>query len=361
MKTPWGKLGDLNLADHELAAKILSADKHQLAEGLIVECLFDQIVVNISSGLQEDRGAIPLDVESVVVDTRRVTERWLCFVWARSRGEGLGRYLHILEKRFVPYLVTYSNGEFIAARIRNGRRERPERPLPELMLELSGGKVTPFEVDDLVRDHMRQQQAFWGFISGFYGEQLGNRVILPRIFINYAIQPYFRAVWNLDRIFIIENDVWLFEIKHKFPMDFEGLYFGINHGELVVLERLAESGIRCLHTILVKPYWSKELGSMYLLNNLNMRPQAAIIATVLDKAKTAHIRRQESGQSGSHTSINGSSKVSFKKMAASDFNVLGLLSDSPIDVAAKMLSTITKADSDPVQDAWLRSLRIKNT
>ncbi|WP_146131859.1 hypothetical protein [Chromobacterium amazonense] len=47
METPWGQLGSLDLADHELAADILSADKHQLVEGLVVECLFDQIVANV--------------------------------------------------------------------------------------------------------------------------------------------------------------------------------------------------------------------------------------------------------------------------------------------------------------------------
>ena len=357
MKTPWGELGDLDLADHDLAADILSADKHQLIEGLVVECLFDQIVSNISSA--SGKNIIALDVDSVVVDTGRKTDRWLCFVWARSKDKGLGRYLLALEKCFIPYLVTYSGSEFIATQIKNGKRVMPERPLPELMIELSGGKVTPFRVNTSVKNTTRQRQAFWGFISDFYKDRLGDRIVLPRILINCAIQPYFRSVWNLDRIFIDENDIWLFEIKHKFPMEWRGLDFGINNGELNVLDRLASAGIRCLHTVLVKPFWSKDIGSMYLLNDLNMRTKAAVIATVLDKATTTILKKQRSGKSGSHTSITGSSELQFKKIAATDFNVLGLLSDPPINVAGKMSAVMEGKPSESVSEEWLQNLRAK--
>lgn len=358
METPWGQLGSLDLADHELAADILSADKHQLVEGLVVECLFDQIVANVPA--VSGQNVIALDVDSVVVNTMRKEDCWLCFVWARSKTEGLGRYLLALEKCFIPYLVTYSDGEFMATRVRGGKRVLPARPLPELMLELSGGKMTPFRVDGSVKNRNRQRQAFWGFISEYYQGSLGERVVLPRILINCAIQPYFRAVWNLDRIFIVDDAVWLFEIKHKFPMDRNGLHFGINDGELGMLEMLAGAGIRCLHTILVKPFWSKDVGSMYLLNDLNMRTQAAIIAAVLDGATTGRIMGRRSGRSGAHTSITGSSGLSFKSISAADFKVLGQLSDPPLDVAAKMSAVMAGAQSAPVSDDWLRSLRVQS-
>lgn len=356
METPWGLLKDINLADHEQASTILSADKHQLVEGLVVECLFDQIVENLSAA--SGRNVITLDVESVIVDSMRNEDRWLGFVWARNMTAGLGRYLNALEKCLVPYLVTYRDGEFFAARIRDGRRDMPERPLQEIMLELSGGKMTPFRVDASVKNSNRQRQAFWGFISDYYKGDLGDRVVLPRIFINYAIQPYFRSVTNLDRIFIIDDDVWLFEIKHKFPMDRNGLYFGINDGEIRILDKLAGAGIRCLHTILVKPYWSKDVGSMYLLNNLNMRSHAAVIATVLDEVTTARIMGRQSGRSGAHTSITGSSGLSFKSIAASDFKVLGLLSDPPTELAGSMFAVMAGSPTNTsVSDKWLRDLR----
>lgn len=356
METPWGNLSSLDLKDHELAASVLSADKHQLVEGLAAECLFDQIVENIPTA--SGGHVTPLDIESIVVDTQRSNDRFLCFVWARKMMPGLGRYLIALEKCLTPYLVTYDSGEFMAVRVQKGKRAGQKQPLSALMMELPGSNFTPFKVDPSVRNRNRQQQAFWGFISDYHQEQLGNRVILPRILINYGIQPYFRAVWNLDRIFIIDNDVWIFEIKHKFPMDRQGLRFGINNGELAVLNRLASAGIRCLHTILVKPYWSKDVGSMYLMNDLNKRTHAAIIATPLDHKTTTRLMGQQSGRSGNHTSITGVSGLKYKSLPASDFKVLGLLSDLPADVAGKMLSVMTGKAAEPVQDTWLRSLKL---
>lgn len=362
MHTPWGELKDLDLLDHDLASEILSADKHQLVEGLVVECLFDQIVSNIPA--TSGRKVIALDVDSVIVDTRRANERWLALVWARTMGEGLGRYLRALEKRFVPFLVTYDRGEFFAVRIRNGKRDGMPQSLHELMADMSGGRMTPFRVDASVKDRTRQQRAFWGFISDYYKENLWDRVILPRIFINCAIQPYFRSVWNLDRIFITgereNSDVWLFEIKHKFPMDRRILQFGINDGELSMLAMLAGSGIRCLHTVLVKPYWTKEIGSMYLLNNLNMRQRAAVIAAVLDDDATARILSGQSGRSGAHTSITGASDLKFKTIVATEFKRLGVLSDAPTDVATKMAAVMMGQAADTVEDLWLRRLRARN-
>lgn len=357
MITPWGELASLNLKNHELAATILSADKHQLIEGLVVECLFDQIVDNVSS---LGRNVIALDVDSVVVDTRRIHERWIVFVWARTKGDGLGRYLQALGRCAVPYLVEYENGEFFAVRMNGRKRVGEPRILCEVMHELSQGRVTPFIVNDSVKNHNRQRRAFWGFMSDYYQDKLGEKIVLPRILINCAIQPYFRAVWNLDRIFVVENEIWIFEIKHKFPIDKKPLLFGINDGELGMLEMLTHAGIRCLHTILVKPYWSKDVGSMYLLNDLNMRTRAAVIATVLDQATTAHIMGQQSGRSGAHTSINGVSGLKYKSIPSSNFSPLGVLSDPPLEVAAKMASLISGQKIPSVNDNWLRELRAKN-
>lgn len=356
MQTPWGRLEDLDLTDHDLAAEILAADKHQLVEGLVVECLFDQIVETIPTDAEQR--ILPVDVESIVVDTGRETERWVSLVWARDRGYGLGRYLRSLEKCFVPYLVAYTNGEFYAARVRNGDTLDKTEPLLELMHGLSGRRARPFVVDELVKDQKRQRQAFWGFISDYYGKNVGTRVILPRILINCAIQPYFRSVWNLDRIFLVGDDIWLFEIKHKYPMDGRRLRFGINVGELGVLDRLAGAGIRCLHTILVKPRWSKDVGSMYLMNDLNMRSRAALIATVLDSGRTTQLTNQQSAQSAAHTSITGTTTLSYKSIDASRFHELGQLSDGAERLADGMMAVMNGTIDSPVRREWLEQLRV---
>ena len=356
METPWGPISKLDRNNDGLSAEILSADKHQLLEGLVVECLFDQIIMNISSTTGEK--VIPLDIESVVVDTYRAQNRWIAFVWARKKQEGLGRYLIMLERCLTPYLVTYKDGHFTAVLIRGGKRAGPEKLLTELMLELSNGKYVPFNVDASVRDKTRQKKAFWGFISDYYKEQLWDRIVLPRIFINCGIQPYFRAVWNLDRVLIIDNNIWLFEIKHKYPMENNRLSFGINKGELGVLDCLASTGIRCLHTVLVKPYWSKDFGPLYLLNDLNVRAKAALIATILDKSATSQMLGQQSSRSGPHTSISGKNGQKYQTINSNNFKVLGLMSDSPSDLADKISDVIAGLPVNPVRSQWLSELRI---
>ncbi|MTV41407.1 hypothetical protein [Duganella radicis] len=354
MITPWGPLAELDLSEHDLAARILAADKHQLVEGLVVECLFDQIVSNIPSYYTQ---VLALDVETVIVDTRRQTGRWVAFVWARTREPGLGRYLQSLGKGFDTYLLDFSGDTFLAARVRNGQRVSDYGPLPDLMRNLSGGRYTPFEVNTSVRNTNRQRQAFWGFLSEYYGKNLASRIVLPRLLINCAIQPYFRSLWNLDRVFVSGDDIWIFEIKHKFPIDRNGLSFGINDGELRMLDRLATSGISCLHTILAKPFWSKEVGSMYLLNDLAMRTRAGLIAKVLDAAQTAIILKGSAGTSGAHTSINGASSIKFRTMPADQFCQLGVLSDTPAALAANIVEVMLRHESPKVNEAWLRSLR----
>lgn len=67
----------------------------------------------------------------------------------------------------------------------------------------------------------------------------------------------------MGRVVVRGNDIWLLEVKYKFPIDlppknnFPTLRFGINTGEIEVTNRLEQAGIRCLFTVLVKPVWSK--------------------------------------------------------------------------------------------------------
>ncbi|MBP0598994.1 hypothetical protein J8I26_12805 [Herbaspirillum sp. LeCh32-8] len=356
MKTPWGELRDLDLANHATAAEILSADKHTLLEGLVVESLFDQIVANVPSVSGEKITA--LDVESVVVDTQRSQERWIAFVWVRNKSAGLARYLARLSTIFTTFLVNYEDGEFFAVRMNGAVRVGEPQLLSELMTELSGKPYSPFKVNTSVRDSLRQQQAIWGFLFTQYRDRVGERVVLPRLFINCAIQPYFQSVWNLDRVFVIDKEVWIFEIKHKFPMSsWRGLSFGINDGELQVLSKLADAGIKCLHTILVKPYWTKNATSMYLLTDLEIRDRAAVIATVLDRNTLDEIGITSSSTAGRHTSVNGESSVKFKSIDLGKFSKLGQFSDPAREIASNMSALMDGGSRTIASADWLKSLR----
>ncbi|HGM5964152.1 MULTISPECIES: hypothetical protein [Serratia] len=357
METPWGNLNELNINDHEIAESILSLDKHQLIEGLVAECLFDQIM---STAPRLGEKVISLNVDTIIVDTKRKKERWVGFVWAKTRDPGLGRYLQALEKAVAVYLITYRNGNFIVNPTLDGKISGKGKYLHELMSEISTSKYNNFEVNSSVKNQERQRQVFWGFISNYYKERIGEKISLPRILINIGIQPYFRSVWNLDRAYIIDDQVWILEIKHKYPINGKNrLAFGINNGELNMISKLTIAGIKCLHTVIVKPYWSKDTGSMYLLNSLSTREKAAIIAIVLDDLCVNEIMKSGSDTSATHTSITGNSKVFYKRIPCSAFKKISVLSEPANEISKVIFNLIANSDSIPVvEDSWLRKLRI---
>lgn len=354
MQTPWGDLGTLDLDDHEQCRTILASDKHQLAEGLVVESVFDQIFDDVPDHLD---GAILLDADTAIVDPGRGNE-WLAFVWARAQQPGLGRYLRALEKRFRVWLVETDTPltTFTAREWKDGKLVPGSRPLTTLMAELSGRQPQPVEVSQSVRDANRQQQSFWGFLSSQHGPELGRKVILPRLFMNCGVQPWFRAVWNLDRILVHGDDVWLLEIKHKYPMQGPPVSFGLNTGELNVITRLGEAGIRCVHAIVVKPVWSKDAGSMYLLNDMRLRARAALIAVDMNTEVTGGMMAGSRGTSAGHTTFSGSGNLSFRVLKAGAFSRLGLLSDQPAALAENIARLVLGTSLPPVEDRWLIEL-----
>lgn len=357
MDTPWGPLHSLDPLDLDLSARILATDKHQLLEGLVVECIFDQIISCL--GKDDDEDVFLLDVDTIVVDTKRSEDRWVSLVWARAISKGLGRLLLALENCSIPYLLDYADGTFYASEVRNKRRSASPVPLNELMIAMTGRRKSPFEVHHSVRDHTRQRQAFWGFISNYYRSDLWEKVVLPRILINCGIQPYFKNVWNIDRILVSGQDLWALEIKHKFPINKAKLFFGINNGGLLLFRMLADSGLKCLHTVLVKPYWNKSTGPLYLLNDLNLRARTAVIAYVLDEESTASALSSVSRTSGKHTSITGRANLSYRSVPAESFSRLGVVAEDPRKIADLILSTIENKPVRGVSDDWLRHLRAK--
>jgi len=359
MQTPWGELGDLNLSDHELCRTILASEKHQLVEGLVVEGLFDQIFDDVPAHLE---GAVLLDVDTAIVKAGWRDDSWHAFVWVRSRQSGLGRYLAALSNRFHVWLVETDTPltTFFARPWQDGRFTGVRRPLDSLMAELSGRQPEYVSVTHDVRDAKRQQQSFWGFLSERHKAALGSRVILPRLFMNYGVQPWFRAVWNLDRILVQGDRIWLLEIKHKFPIPTRALGFGINKGELGVIARLAGAGIRCLHTIVVKPLWSPDEGSMYLFNSMQMRARAALIGVDLDQVAISAMLAGGHGSSPGHTTFTGKGKLNYYRLEATSFSRLGVLSDPPSFLAAGIAALVHGTELDPVEDRWLRELEVRS-
>ncbi len=358
METPWGHLKDIDLSDHELCETILAEDKHQLAEGLVVENIFDQIIDAMPTVRP---GSCLLDIESAIVDTRRKSDRWHVFVWARSRRAGLGRYLSALERKSRPWLVELDQptGTFISREWKAGTTVGTWRPLDSIMSDLSGGRLQPLEIAASVRDSQRQKLAFWGFLVGYYGDQLGTRVVLPRLFLNHGIQPWFRAVWNIDRILVDGNDIWALEIKHKFPFDRAGLRFGINDGELGWIRLLGEAGIRCFHMILAKPSWTRNSGSGYLLNRIALKERAALIGVELDRRRVQAMFEGRQGTSPDYTTFSGNGKLSYRSLRATEFVRIGTMSTLHADLASNISLALDGHPLPSVTEQWLRDLRVE--
>ncbi len=358
METPWGRLADLDAADRELAFRILSHDKHQLLEGLVVENTFDQILQPLAEARPPQLQR--LDIETVVVDARRETGRWLALVWVRRATDGLGRYLFALERVAQVHLVEFREGEFLATERSGGKRAGGALPLQELLGGLSGRRPIFPQVDLTVRDADRQRAAFWGYLSDTYkGSRLWNEVVLFRLFINFGIQPFFRGVWNLDRICLCGERLWMLEAKHKYPFGRQVLRFGINDGELAMMRLAAEAGIATLYALIVKPKWSKDLGSMYLHSDLGMRSRAAVIGKVMDSRAIAAAERTVGGRSPAHTSISGTGSLSYKSVPAGAFSFLGSFADGRETLSESILELLQGRNVPSVADGMLRRLSVQ--
>lgn len=150
------------------------------------------------------------------------------------------------------------------------------------------------------------------------------------------------------------------EIKHKFPISRGRLTFGINDGELSLIGRLASAGIGCLHTVIVKPDWSKDRGSMYLVNDLGLKNRAAIIATTIDQDRVAGLLASTQYTSGRHTSFTGNTDVGYRVIPVSDFSRIGTLAD-PVDTLAGRIAGMMTGEDIPERatDDWLREMRAR--
>jgi hypothetical protein len=351
MDTPWGPLHSLDSEDINLASRIISTDKDTLVEGLIVENTFDQILEPFSHS--EPASFSILNIETVIAAEG---DQRFAFVWARSRQTGLGRYLHALKSKMPVFLVEFEEGDFFATQFEEaGLNNASKRPLAETARQVSGRQPRMRPVDLSVRDSSRLNGAFWGFLSTVYKDDLWNKVLLPRLFINYGLSPYFGQVWNLDRICLYREQLWLLEIKHKFPFGRLGLRFGINEGELQNIQLLQRAGIECLHAVLVKPVWKKGASAMYLYNNRALQRRVAVIAMDLGKAST-RLLATTARVAPKHTSVGGNTDVRYYTLNATNFLQVGSLMDSTETLIDGLRGVLDGERRQPVTDLMLRRL-----
>jgi hypothetical protein len=369
METPWGWLQDIDSSSKSVAFDILSTDKDTLLEGLVVESTFERMLAPLygshvqegspSAGSAASNVPVFLDVETAIGGTRMGR---VAFVWARSPTPGLRRYLIALGNLMPVVLVKLINGTFFTREVirATGKLCGEARPLQEIAAHISRNKAKVREVDLSVRDANRQNETFWGHLSGVYKDKLWSHVVLPRIFMNHGISPYFPRVWNLDRVCLYRDELWLFEVKHKFPYGGRNLRFGINEGELENIALLHQAGIRCLHTLLVKPIWKGDQGSMYLYNDRDLQHRVAIIATELGGIASSLLEQQRA-TAPAKTSVGGRNPMSFLPLDLQRFSWIGTLEQTNVELAETLKLLMDKKILPIVDEQRLRQLQVERS
>ena len=360
MMTPLGALASLDLTDPNTCFNVLSHDKHQVAEGMVVESLFDQIIERIPAAVGGENVHI-LDVDTFVVRHPSSFKQSYAFVlsWKERKQTGLKRYLIALGKVFTTYQVEYIGGTGFRARpVREGRPASNWEVLEDLLGTLSVRSTKVYAVDNSVRKPDRQLASFWGYLRETYGNRLAEKVAVPRLLVNWGIQPWFRSVWNIDRVLLVGDLLWVLEAKHKFPYEHSGrLQFGLNNGEAYLIRDLVSCGINVIHTIVVKPYWDMDVGSSYLISSYNARQSAIVVGRTVGKAEIEQIIGSATACSPGHTTMTGDGKLKYKPMTASDFGLLSNLAD-PDAVARGIAQLLEGSMENYCRDENLRTARI---
>lgn len=349
MDTPWGPLSQLDHRNTELALNIIKTDKDTLVDGLIVEHTFDKILRPLVTSA-ESRLTI-LDIETIIVSFE---QQKFAFIWARSREPGLGRYLLALSKGMPVYLIDYTAGEFFGTPFKDQRLEKEARlPLTDLASSITGKGPNVRGVSLAVRDARRTNTAYWGFLDPVYKDKLWDKVILARLLINHGLSPYFQGVWNLDRVCLYRDKLWVLEIKHKFPM--KNMALGINVGEVQNIAMLQELGIECLYTMLVNPVREPGTSAMYLYNNRELQEQVAIIAINFGIRAKALLNTKPK-KAPFHTSISGDTEVDYYQIRPESFSYLGSFADPMRALGEKLLATLDRKTGKRVRPELLDEL-----
>ncbi|MEE2003267.1 hypothetical protein QWY20_17580, partial [Alkalimonas sp. MEB108] len=303
----------------------------QMLEGLIVEGYFSQFISELVA-----HGICSLPVTLVKslnkgTDGKWSKPAWWLWQYINQPNYDVEQLTNILMQESYHVLrCTYDQAQkdFI---LRSWGTKQIERSAQGFMMEkrrMTEIKYQPPE--DIVSDDERYMEAFWGGLQGVYGESLFKKVVLPRLFKNCVISPFFSAVWDVDNIVRMDSGEFMqFEVKHKYPFEKDGkLFFGINKGQLNVMSDLADCGISTLHMILIKPKWTDVLSPNYLLQDPLMRKNVFVVACKLDREALRNLKNAKGGTSGHKTSFSGRTNLSYVSIPIERFKIIGTLDDS---------------------------------
>lgn len=343
---------DIDTGSQEKMVELLSREKHQLLEGLVVEDVAEQFIQE----LEAEAGFSVLDVIIMIAkgDPREsyTSGQYCVFFWPRGEdpiddlivafqrlADGCDRTTYICKEKDYRFYLS-----------KPGRSDW--KPLQKYLCEKR--KFNPEdirfpEISESVRDEKRQKSTLYGRLESVYGDDLVGSVVLPRIYKNYLIQPFFEYGWDLDRIFRYNKKLWEFELKHKYPIDNYDFYkrthgtdhrlclsFGINQGQAALVEKFAAQGINTLHLILVKPKWTDQEDPGYLYVKEEARKKTLVVGAVITKEKAQEILSGKLKKSSGKASYSGKGDLNYYQIPRTFFHVIGNYAEGSENLAPRI-------------------------
>ncbi|MEJ3661688.1 hypothetical protein WD277_12020 [Pseudomonas fragi] len=363
--TPFGPLRDIPLDNIEQLKEILvRSDKSRMLEGLVIEAVFNEYLGKlVAQGID----VLPVSLVRTLTVKKKPQKKFVTswWVWDHSEtGQAAADLCHLMAPSYGEFLFDCYYDEMSRDFFIKKWGEQTNIPIQSFMLEKRGHSAPRFRIpSESVIDENRSQQAFWAGISSHYSDDLFKHVVLHRLFKNCAIQPFFDGVWDIDSLARLpDNSLMQLEVKHKYPhmeKSSRELSFGINNGQLRVMQDLARRGIKTLHMIMVKPIWDKNLGTGYLLNRIGDRKNVLLLAKLLDAGTLHGIQSRQSWHTGVEQSFTGKDEQKVRYVGASEFQLIGTL-DDPVDTVARNIAlAATGALNQPVTDQLLIDNRIQ--
>lgn len=353
--TPLGHFPeDINFKNLISSDSFLTKEKHQLLEGLVIENVAEQFIRNPI--LKE---AIKV-LNVVTLITKGSTEKnspsdqYCIFIWQRD-ASNISDYISTLQKisegcASTTYICKEDSMKFYASKPHTSQWTPLQSYLRKKRKITDNKKIKFPLINDSSKNSERQISSILGQISPAYKDRVVDDVILPRVFKNYIIQPFFRSGWDLDRIFRYQEKLWEFELKHKYPIDnydyFEKngitenrycLSFGINEGQANLIKLLAQQNLNTLHLILVKPRWSDEEAPGYLFIDEEARKKTLVIGTVLTLERINEILQGQRKKAPSKTSYNGSNETWYYRIPRNFFYVIGNYAEGTDNLAPNII------------------------
>jgi hypothetical protein len=332
-----------------------------MLEGMVIEEFTDQVF-----SLLRARNVFPVNHATLIV------QRWVdgkpklkaAAVWIKEDGKGMQDYLQALSTIWPVIPVRYDGTKqsFFTSNSYMSGLPLPEQEchLHDKLIEWTKQKPKYISIDEKVRDRVRQMRSFWGFLEATPLNLLDD-VVLPRVFKNFGVNPFFNSAWDVDRIVTDNGKLWSLEIKHKYPAidrRRNELYFGLNEGAAEVITEMHEGEISSLHIIAIKPVWNKKQSPDYLRNNRSAAEKCMLVALVLSPHILSKYSKNK-GTSGSHTTYSGRGETNYLKIPATEFVRIGMLTDKSETIAKRIHGVMHNANLPNVTDKELLSLKVK--